>query len=188
MAEVRYQPQTQTQVAIDQGLRSHMLKVYNYMAAGLGITGVAAVATYMMAVDSSSGTQQLTPLGTMLFASCSKSDSTKTQAAGTAETTAAGTEAAPPQLRWRRRRPVVCGRSDYRAPPHRRAATPAPAPARHRPGTSRCRWDRRRPPAPSMRQAAAPRSRYAPASDYRACDRGDGHHAGCARTGGAGRW
>ena len=69
MAEVRYQPQTQTQVAIDQGLRSHMLKVYNYMAAGLGITGVAAVATYMMAVDSSSGTQQLTPLGTMLFAS-----------------------------------------------------------------------------------------------------------------------
>ncbi len=69
MAEVRYQPQTQTQVAIDQGLRSYMLKVYNYMAAGLGITGVAAVATYMAAVDTSSGTQQLTPLGTMLFAS-----------------------------------------------------------------------------------------------------------------------
>ena len=51
MAEVRYQPQTQTQVAIDQGLRSYMLKVYNYMAAGLGITAVAAVGTYNAAAD-----------------------------------------------------------------------------------------------------------------------------------------
>lgn len=71
MAEVRYQPrpQTQTQVAVDQGLRSYMLKVYNYMAAGLGITGVAAVLTYLAAVDTSSGTVQLTALGQALFAS-----------------------------------------------------------------------------------------------------------------------
>ena len=69
MAEVRYQPQAQTQVAIDQGLRSYMLKVYNYMAAGLGITGVAAVVTYLAAVDTSGGAVQLTALGQLLFAS-----------------------------------------------------------------------------------------------------------------------
>ena len=71
MAELRYQQRAPAQagVAIDQGLRSHMLKVYNYMAAGLGITGAAAVGTYMAAVDSSSGAQQLTAFGQLLFAS-----------------------------------------------------------------------------------------------------------------------
>ena len=73
MADTRYQPQTQAQtgaqVAIDQGLRAYMLKVYNYMAAGLGITSVAAVGTYMAAVDSSSGSQQLTAFGQAIFAS-----------------------------------------------------------------------------------------------------------------------
>jgi FtsH-binding integral membrane protein len=71
MAELKYQPQTRTQprVEIDQGLRSYMLMVYNYMAAGLGITGVAAVGTYLAAVDTSSGTQQLTAFGQLLFAS-----------------------------------------------------------------------------------------------------------------------
>ena len=71
MAEVRFQPrpEVQSQVAIDQGLRSYMLKVYNYMAAGLGITGLAAVVTYMAAVDTSGGTVQLTALGQLLFAS-----------------------------------------------------------------------------------------------------------------------
>ncbi len=41
MADTRYQPQTRTgtEVQIDQGLRSYMLKVYNYMGAGLAITG-----------------------------------------------------------------------------------------------------------------------------------------------------
>ncbi len=66
MAEVRYQPQVQTQVEIDQGLRSYMLKVYNYMAAGLGITAVAAVGTYNAAVDSAGG---LTSFGQVLFGS-----------------------------------------------------------------------------------------------------------------------
>jgi FtsH-binding integral membrane protein len=71
MAEVRYpaRPQTQTQVAIDLGLRAYMLRVYNYMAAGLGITGVAAVLTYLAAVDTSSGMPQLTALGQLLFTS-----------------------------------------------------------------------------------------------------------------------
>jgi len=69
MAEVRYQPQSQAQVLIDQGLRAYMLKVYNYMAAGLAVTGVAAVGTYLAAVDSSSGTAQLTAFGQLLFAS-----------------------------------------------------------------------------------------------------------------------
>jgi FtsH-binding integral membrane protein len=32
--------------AIDEGLRAHMLRVYNYMAIGLGLTGVVAYLTY----------------------------------------------------------------------------------------------------------------------------------------------
>ena len=69
MAELKYTPQSraQAQVAIDEGLRAYMLKVYNYMSGGLAITGVAAVLTYLAAVDSSSGTQQLTAFGNVLF-------------------------------------------------------------------------------------------------------------------------
>ncbi|MBC8038052.1 MAG: Bax inhibitor-1/YccA family protein [Rhizobiales bacterium] len=46
MAEVRYQPrpQGQTQVAIDQGLRSYMLGVYNYMALGVAVTAIITMA------------------------------------------------------------------------------------------------------------------------------------------------
>ena len=33
-------------VAIDAGLRAYMLRVYNYMAAGVGLTGVVAFLTY----------------------------------------------------------------------------------------------------------------------------------------------
>jgi FtsH-binding integral membrane protein len=32
--------------AIDVGLRAFMLRVYNYMAAGVGLTGIAAFLTY----------------------------------------------------------------------------------------------------------------------------------------------
>ena len=35
--------------AIDAGLRAHMIRVYNYMASGLVITGVAAFVAYLMA-------------------------------------------------------------------------------------------------------------------------------------------
>jgi uncharacterized protein len=38
-----------TDVAIDEGLRAYMLKVYNLMALGLVITGVAALGTIMLA-------------------------------------------------------------------------------------------------------------------------------------------
>ena len=36
--------------AVDEGLRSYMLGVYNYMAAGVALTGVTAYLTSMMAV------------------------------------------------------------------------------------------------------------------------------------------
>ncbi|MCK5444228.1 MAG: Bax inhibitor-1/YccA family protein [Rhodospirillaceae bacterium] len=36
---------TQAGAAIDEGLRAHMLKVYNYMASGLALTGVVSMAT-----------------------------------------------------------------------------------------------------------------------------------------------
>lgn len=37
---------------IDAGLRAHMLKVYNYMASGLALTGIVAYAVAQMAVES----------------------------------------------------------------------------------------------------------------------------------------
>jgi FtsH-binding integral membrane protein len=48
MAELRYpsQPRVQTQGAIDQGLRSYMLGIYNYMALGVAVTAVVVLATY----------------------------------------------------------------------------------------------------------------------------------------------
>ena len=69
MADVRYQNQAQTragtQAEIDQGLRSYMLGVYNYMASGLAVTGAVAAGTYMLAVQNG----QLTPFGQTLFQS-----------------------------------------------------------------------------------------------------------------------
>ncbi len=37
-------------VLVDEGLRAHMLRIYNYMALGLAITGFAALGAYMLAV------------------------------------------------------------------------------------------------------------------------------------------
>jgi len=60
---------------IDEGLRAYMLRVYNYMAIGLGITGIAAYGAFMMAVTSdpslsvgqlANGTM-VTSFGAMLF-------------------------------------------------------------------------------------------------------------------------
>jgi FtsH-binding integral membrane protein len=69
MAEVRYQNQARTragtQAEIDQGLRSYMLGVYNYMATGLAVTGGVAAGTYMLAVQNGA----LTPFGETLFVS-----------------------------------------------------------------------------------------------------------------------
>ncbi len=76
-----------TPEVIDQGLRSYMLQVYNYMTIGLAITGFAALGVFMLAVtqDASSaatvvrngvevpaairGGMFLTPLGYLLFVS-----------------------------------------------------------------------------------------------------------------------
>ena len=63
--------------AIDQGLRAYMLQVYNYMAAGVAITGIVAYALYAMAVtnDPTQAVAQvrdgvfLTSFGNLLFVS-----------------------------------------------------------------------------------------------------------------------
>ncbi|SKA21131.1 Bax inhibitor-1/YccA family protein [Consotaella salsifontis] len=66
---------TRADAAIDQGLRSYMLKVYNLMAGGLAITGLAAYAIYMMAVSGDPTPYQvganayLTDFGYTLFVS-----------------------------------------------------------------------------------------------------------------------
>ena len=52
-----------TGVAVDEGLRSYMLGVYNYMAAGVALTGIVAYLTYSMAVQNGG----LTPFGETLF-------------------------------------------------------------------------------------------------------------------------
>ena len=44
---------------IDEGLRAYMLRVYNYMAIGLGLTGVAAYGTYAYAVSNPAFAQLL---------------------------------------------------------------------------------------------------------------------------------
>jgi hypothetical protein len=73
--------------AIDQGLRAYMLHIYNYMAIGLAITGLAALGIYMLSVTSDpataakvlrgaaeiparvAGNMYLTPIGYALFVS-----------------------------------------------------------------------------------------------------------------------
>ncbi|MGB9016703.1 MAG: BAX inhibitor (BI)-1/YccA family protein, partial [Pseudolabrys sp.] len=42
-------------VAIDAGLRAYMIRVYNYMAAGVALTGVVAWLTFNAAVQSTAG-------------------------------------------------------------------------------------------------------------------------------------
>ena len=54
-----------TGVTVDEGLRAYMLGVYNYMAAGVALTGVVAYLTYSFAVADGG----LTPFGQTLYAS-----------------------------------------------------------------------------------------------------------------------
>jgi len=58
-------------VAYDMGLRTHMIRVYNYMAGGVALTGVVAWLTYQMAVvTNAAGTiVGLTPFGQAMFGS-----------------------------------------------------------------------------------------------------------------------
>jgi FtsH-binding integral membrane protein len=58
---------SQTGVAIDEGLRAYMLKVYNLMALGLVITGLAAFGTVMLATTTDQAAAVATlPNGQML--------------------------------------------------------------------------------------------------------------------------
>ena len=57
------------QVAIDAGLRAYMIRVYNYMTAGVALTGLVAWFTYSAAVVDSGAGLQLTQFGHALFAS-----------------------------------------------------------------------------------------------------------------------
>jgi uncharacterized protein len=62
----------QSGAVVDQGLRSYMLRVYNYMAGGVAVSGLAAYATIMMATNGvvgAAGRQALTPFGQMLYTS-----------------------------------------------------------------------------------------------------------------------
>jgi len=54
-------------VAIDEGLRAYMVRVYNYMAMGVALTGVVSWLTYQMAVTETAGRLALTPFGQMIF-------------------------------------------------------------------------------------------------------------------------
>jgi FtsH-binding integral membrane protein len=57
---------------IDQGLRSYMLRVYNYMASGVAITGLVAWLTYSFAVVDTGTGLQLTSFGSFIYASAFK--------------------------------------------------------------------------------------------------------------------
>jgi FtsH-binding integral membrane protein len=77
----------QTTVAVDEGLRAYMLRVYNYMVLGLAITGLAALGIYMLSITTDvsqaakvmrggsevaariSGGRYLTPVGYTMFVS-----------------------------------------------------------------------------------------------------------------------
>src|SRR5581483_4936494 len=50
-------------IAIDAGLRAHMLRVYNYMTLAVGLSGVVAWFTFNAAVADG----RLTPFGQMIF-------------------------------------------------------------------------------------------------------------------------
>ena len=59
---------TDRAVAYDMGLRAHMMRVYNYMAGGVALTGIVAWLTYNLAVTTNSaGALVYTPLGQTLF-------------------------------------------------------------------------------------------------------------------------
>jgi len=64
-------------IAVDEGLRAYMLRIYNYMVLGLAITGFAALGTYLLSVTTDPSLAalklrdglMLTAFGKALFAS-----------------------------------------------------------------------------------------------------------------------
>ncbi len=67
-------------IAVDEGLRAYMLRIYNYMVLGLAITGFAALGTYLLSVTTDPSLAalklrdglMLTAFGKALFASQSE--------------------------------------------------------------------------------------------------------------------
>ena len=61
----------QSSVVMDEGLRAYMLKVYNYMATGILMTGIIALLTFKMSVvtDSSGSIVGLTQVGNAIYMS-----------------------------------------------------------------------------------------------------------------------
>jgi len=57
------------QIAIDAGLRAYMIRVYNYMTAGVALTGLVAWFTFQAAVTDAGGSLQLTSFGQAIFQS-----------------------------------------------------------------------------------------------------------------------
>ena len=59
----------QSSVVMDEGLRAYMLKVYNYMATGILLTGIIALLSFKMSVvtDASGSITGFTSLGNALF-------------------------------------------------------------------------------------------------------------------------
>ena len=59
----------QSTVVMDEGLRAYMLKVYNYMATGVLLTGIIALISFKMSVvtDSSGAIAGFTSMGNALF-------------------------------------------------------------------------------------------------------------------------
>ncbi|MCQ0989180.1 Bax inhibitor-1/YccA family protein [Jiella marina] len=68
-ASVRSVPAAGARTDIDQGLRNYMLKVYNLMAGGVALTGVAAYVMYMLSFVTNDAGQVVgvTELGNTLF-------------------------------------------------------------------------------------------------------------------------
>ncbi len=58
-------------VVMDEGLRSYMLKVYNYMATGILLTGIIALLTFKMSVvtNDAGSIVALTEIGNALYLS-----------------------------------------------------------------------------------------------------------------------
>jgi FtsH-binding integral membrane protein len=54
-------------VAIDQGLRAYMIRVYNYMAMGVALTGAVSWITFNAAVTETAGRLSLTPFGQAIY-------------------------------------------------------------------------------------------------------------------------
>ena len=72
MNDNRFMSSSQAQAAqIDLGLRSYMLKVYNYMSSGVLLTGIVALIIFKFAAvtDGSGNIVGLTPLGNAMYQS-----------------------------------------------------------------------------------------------------------------------